>query len=262
VSATLAIGGFNERGPLRQCTLDELNLERLEQFVRNTFGSDVDTIEMAHRGGLIARVGKVLHPTAVGLLCFGKHPQWVYPQWGVTCVRIIGRTISDPLGSRREIEGPLPDLMAGVLGFIVENTRTVDLESGELSTVNPAQSEYSLEGLRELVANALIHRELKLTSRVSVTAYDDRIVIRSPGGPLFDAKMFDVLANQGGRSIPRNPVLASMARRLDLCEQIGRGLVRARRLSSEITRTPIRIEAGASELSVTVPSALVGQVTN
>ena len=170
--------------------------------------------------------------------------------------------MSDPVGSRFNAEGALPTMLQGILAFITENTRTIMVESDNLVSSPHTQSEYALEGVRELVANALIHRDLKRTSRVSVVIFDDRIVIRSPGGPLFDAQVFDVLANQGGRSIPRNPVLASVARRLELCEQIGRGLVRARRLSAEITRSPIRIEANSAEVSVTIPSALVGNPPN
>lgn len=262
MSTALSLGGFNERGPLRHCTLDELDFGRIEAFSREMFGVDADAQQVALRGGLIAKVGQNLHPTAVGLLCFGQCPQWAFPQWGVACVRIAGQSMSDPVASRRTVEGSLPELLKGVLGFIAETTRTIDTPiGGQDSTQNP-QSEYPFEGLRELVVNALVHRELKLTSRVAVMIFDDRLVVRSPGGPMFDAQLFDALANHGGRSIPRNPVLASMARRLGLCEQIGRGLVRARRLSAEITRAPLRIEATPADVSVTIPSALVSQVTN
>jgi len=262
MSTSLALGGFNERGPLRQCSMEEMNLERLEGFIRAAFGDDADVMQVALRGGLVARVGQQVHPSAVGLLCFGQCPQWVFPQWGAACVRISGQTMSDPVGARFNAEGALPTMLQGILAFITENTRTIMVESDNFVSSPNTQSEYALEGVRELVANALIHRDLKRTSRVSVVIFDDRIVIRSPGGPLFDAQVFDVLANQGGRSIPRNPVLASVARRLELCEQIGRGLVRARRLSAEITRSPIRIEANSAEVSVTIPSALVGNLPN
>ena len=230
MSTSLSLGGFNERGPLRHCTLDELDFGRVEAFSREIFGADADAQQVALRGH--NREGRSKPPpncrwTAV---LWTVSPMGI-PTVGVACVRIAGQSMSDPVASRRTVEGSLPDLLKGVLGFIAETTRTIDTPiGGQGSTQNP-QSEYPFEGLRELVVNALVHRELKLTSRVAVMIFDDRLVVRSPGGPMFDAQLFDALANHGGRSIPRNPVLASMARRLGLCEQIGRGLVRARRLS-------------------------------
>ena len=261
MSTSLSLGGFNESGPLRHCTLDELDIGRVEGS-RERFLEPMQMPSRSHFGGH-NREGRSKPPPN----CRWTAVLWTVSPMGIPTVG--GSLCSDSRSvyvrsgrvapNRRRLA---PDLLKGVLGFIAETTRTIDTPiGGQGSTQNP-QSEYPFEGLRELVVNALVHRELKLTSRVAVMIFDDRLVVRSPGGPMFDAQLFDALANHGGRSIPRNPVLASMARRLGLCEQIGRGLVRARRLSAEITRAPLRIEATPADVSVTIPSALVSQVTN
>lgn len=265
MSASLSLGGFQERAPLRQCGLEELDHERLSSFLYGLFGQATDTERDALRCGLYARAGQSLHPTAVGLLCFGDVPQLQYPQWGLSCVKIQGRAISDPVLVHNSLEGSISVLVDDAMTFLRQHTGMVVLEGDEdeqTSSVETTQHEYAAEGVREILVNALIHRDLKSTARVSITAFDDRLVIRSPGGAIFDPQAFELLSTEGGRSLPRNPLLASTARRLGLCEQIGRGLARARRLSSGLTRLPLQIEVHPQELGVVIPSAWTAHHTN
>ena len=258
MSTTLALGGFNERAPLRQCAVEELDGEQLSTFARELFGDTADTERIALRAGLVAKSGQHIHPTAVGLLCFGGLPQLLFPQWGVSCVRVRGRTISDPVVAQLDLEGPIPQLLSQSLAFLTLHTGMVDAAQ----VTDLTQQVYAPEAMRELIVNALIHRDLKRTARIAIFIFDDRVVIRSPGGPVCEPQMLELLSTEGGRSIPRNPLLVSIVRRLGLCDQIGRGLTHARRLSAALTRTPLQIEASSHDLSVIVPSAWSAQTAN
>ncbi|MFY9810134.1 ATP-binding protein [Aquabacterium sp.] len=74
--------------------------------------------------------------------------------------------------------------------------------------------------LRELVANALIHQDFSITgSGPMVEIFDDRMEITNPGLPLVDTtRMLD----SPPRS--RNEALASLMRRMGICEERGSGV--------------------------------------
>ena len=80
------------------------------------------------------------------------------------------------------------------------------------------------EAFREAVANALVHRAWDIPANVTVSIYDDRVTVVSPGGLPSGVTEEEYLG--GGVSVPRNPVVANIFFRLDYIEQFGTGIVR------------------------------------
>jgi predicted HTH transcriptional regulator len=77
--------------------------------------------------------------------------------------------------------------------------------------------------IREFVANAIIHQDLSITGAgVMVEIFKDRIEITNPGAPLVDTNRFIDAAPKS-----RNETLASLMRRLNICEERGSGVDRA-----------------------------------
>jgi len=80
-------------------------------------------------------------------------------------------------------------------------------------------SEYPLLAIREAVANALIHQDFALTGTGPVIEiFDNRIEITNPGVPLVDIQR---IIDNPPKS--RNEKLASLMRRLGVCEELGSG---------------------------------------
>ncbi len=74
--------------------------------------------------------------------------------------------------------------------------------------------------VRELVANALIHQDLFVTGAgPMVEIFADRIEVTNPGEPLVDTQRF---VDTPPRS--RNEALASLMRRIRICEERGSGI--------------------------------------
>ena len=74
--------------------------------------------------------------------------------------------------------------------------------------------------VRELVANALIHQDFRITGAgPMVEIFDSRIEITNPGSPLVDTNRF---VDSPPRSL--NETLASMMRRFNFCEERGSGI--------------------------------------
>ncbi|WMT86688.1 putative DNA binding domain-containing protein [Pelagibacterium sp. 26DY04] len=74
--------------------------------------------------------------------------------------------------------------------------------------------------IRELVANALIHQDLTITGAgPQIEMFSDRIEITNPGAPLvMPERMIDLPPRS------RNEAMASLMRRMGLCEEQGSGL--------------------------------------
>jgi len=89
------------------------------------------------------------------------------------------------------------------------------LEGAALKAVSP----FSLEVVREALANALIHQQLNITgASVVVEIFSNRIEITNPGAPLVDIKR---IVDNPPKS--RNEKLSSMMRRMKFCEELGSG---------------------------------------
>ena len=87
--------------------------------------------------------------------------------------------------------------------------------------------------VRELVANALIHQDFTVTGAgPTVEIFDTRIEITNPGEPLVDTERF---LDRPPKS--RNEALASLMRRLDICEERGTGIDKVV-LSVELSQLP------------------------
>lgn len=79
---------------------------------------------------------------------------------------------------------------------------------------------YPEVAIREFVANALIHQDLEMTgSSVMIEVFKDRIEITNPGRPLVDPERF---IDSAPRS--RNEAMASLMRRMRICEERGSGV--------------------------------------
>lgn len=84
---------------------------------------------------------------------------------------------------------------------------------------------YPAIALRELIANAVIHRDYSRTdSYVQADIFDDRIEITNPG-PLLPDMAVDRLIDQQPRA--RNEILAALMRELGFCEERGSGIDKA-----------------------------------
>ena len=90
-----------------------------------------------------------------------------------------------------------------------------DVNAVQLSTT----SKFPLPSVREAIANSLIHQDLYITGAAPVVEiFENRIEVTNPGTPLVD-----VLRIIDNPPKSRNEKLASLMRRLKMCEELGRG---------------------------------------
>lgn len=81
------------------------------------------------------------------------------------------------------------------------------------------QLAYPVLAIREIMANALIHQDLTISGTgPTIEIFSDRIEVTNPGTPLVDIKR---IVDNPPKS--RNEKVASLMRRLRMCEELGTG---------------------------------------
>lgn len=183
----------DDRAPVPGATVADLDphlvvalLRRLRATRGAVFASaeDEDVLRMM---GVTVRQGEETLVTLAGLLALGRFPQQFFPQLDVTFVALPsadGEPLAD--GTRfldnQSIDGPIPLMVAETLAVLRRNMKRRSLIVG---LGREDRWEYPEEAVREVVANALMHRDyhaLAHGAQVRVALYPDRLEVSSPGG--------------------------------------------------------------------------------
>ncbi|QIS16269.1 ATP-binding protein [Nocardia arthritidis] len=138
--------------------------------------------ELLRRAGVVTTDGI---PTVAGLLALGVHPQQWFPRYVIQAAAEPSPT--DPPDARvrnqQVITGPIPRMLDATMEWAQQtfDTIIVDQPDGRVIDV----PEYPMVAFRELIANALLHRDLDHWSAgmaVEVRLRRDRLVVSNPGG--------------------------------------------------------------------------------
>lgn len=162
-------------------------------------------------------------PTLAGVMLFSDYPQAFYPQLCITAVSIPGTEMSmtGNVGERfidnQRIDGTLSQMINGAMQFVRSNMKTktiVDTDTGKRRD----RTEYPVVALRELILNALIHRDYSIhtdSTPITIRRFSDRIEIENPGG-LYGRMTIDQLGKVSADT--RNPFIANAMEILDETE--------------------------------------------
>ena len=219
--------------------LDEGRVEALVRRLRSTRGPVFATAtdaEILRLLGVTVDSGAGQGVTLAGLLALGRYPQQFYPQLDVTFVA-YPTTTGEPLadGTRfvdnQSIDGSIPVMVEGTMAALRRNMRRRSIVAG---VGREDRWEYPEEAVREVIANALMHRDyhpLTHGAQVRVALYPDRVEIVSPGGLFGPIAREDLLAEPVSSS--RNARLAKLLEDVEsaggrtVCENRGSGLLAA-----------------------------------
>lgn len=205
-------------------------------------------------------------PTLAGLYALGTYPQTYYPTLSITAS--VAPRPNDPARTRSadvaHFDGPLPELLDQAVAWVRRNTRTrVRFGADGYGRDEP---EYPAEAVRELVANALVHRDLgphALNTRVTMTLRHDRLVIGNPGG-LHGLTVEQLGTGTGGSA--RNQSLYDICKDVRtadgrrVIEGIGSGIVAVRQALNEAGMTaPHFVDAGIRFTAIVPDHALLDQ---
>jgi len=175
-------------------------------------------------------------PTYAGLLLFGKNPCFFLPGAYVQYLKLPGTNLTDMPEDQAEVSGNLHSVLRELEGrvrLIIQTTmRTVSaLEERTLP-------DYAEWALRELLMNAVMHRNYDSNTPIRFYVFSDHIEIQSPGGLYGEATP----ENFPTRNSYRNPVIAEAMKSLGFVNRFGYGVQRAQALLAQNGNKPAQFE--------------------
>lgn len=156
--------------------------------------------------------------SAGAVLCFSKRGEELFPWATIQCARFKGTDEREYL-DEAEFGGHLASQIEAVLDFIKRNMQK---RMKIVGAKRKEEYEYPLSALRELVVNAVCHRDYSRTSaKTRIAIYDDRLECINPGVLMAGIRFEDL--GQGVSEI-RNPVIAKILKDWGYIEEWGRGI--------------------------------------
>ncbi len=200
--------------------LDDLDFDQINAYKDALELPPDENIEnLLTRRGCLKECDDELRPTYAGLLLFGRHPQQWTPNATILAARFSGVAISDQF-VKQEIRGTLPQQLRQAETFVRDQLRSVVRLVGLSREETP---EYPLEAVRELLVNAVAHRDYNQGGdSIHLHIFADRLEVHSPGdlpGPMTIENLLEA-------RFSRNPVVAQVLSDLGYVERLGYGLNR------------------------------------
>lgn len=170
---------------------------------------------------LIAKVNQGWNVLNLGAVLFARDLK-AFKDLRRKAIRVIVYQETSRVNALKEQEGAkgYASGFEGLVNYIMDQ-----LPSNEVieNALRKKVKVYPEVAIREFVANSLIHQDFAVTgSGVMVEIFTDRIEFTNPGIPLVDVNRFIDTAPKS-----RNEILASLMRRLNICEERGSGVDRA-----------------------------------
>jgi len=181
----------------------------------------VDEKEVIHyltEDGVVAKLDNGLFAiTNLGAILFAKDLN-EFPRLGRKAMRVVQYQGANRLFIQKEetfISGYAVDFENIVRYVNALLPSREDANAVKLTT----KSKFPLPSVREAIANSLIHQDLYITGAGPVIeVFDNRVEVTNPGTPLVD-----ILRIIDNPPKSRNEKLASLMRRMKMCEELGRG---------------------------------------
>ncbi len=160
-------------------------------------------------------------PTTCGLLVGGFDPSAFLPGAYVQFARYDGDSPDSAVLDEEELRGNLVATTATLESLVKGHTHSrLNQQDGFREQ---AQPDYPIEALRELLVNALIHRNYESSNApVRLLWFSDRVEVTNPGGPYGQVR----IDNFGRVNDYRNPSLAGAMKTLGYANRFGRGIAR------------------------------------
>lgn len=197
--------------PCKGSTLDDISIEL---FKLRYLPSAIDADTLAENGReLKSQLASLKFydlkedcPTYAGILMFGTNPRFFIPGASVQYVRFKGEDEASDFDFEHRFEGDLTTQLGQMEEFIKANiVKKVLPELGEEYV-----SRYPLRAVKELLFNAVIHKDYQSNAPIKFYEFSDRIEISNAGG-LYGKARPENFPNENDY---RNPAISEAVKNL------------------------------------------------
>jgi ATP-dependent DNA helicase RecG len=226
--------------PCRGASFSNLVMDLYLQYRARAVAPDV--VEENHRSVEFQLASLSLYdsesqaPTNAGMLLLGKDVRRWLPGAYVQFVRFDGCSLADDARDEKIIDGDLLTVLRELDGLIKLQT------TGRPVPVTALREQMVWDhpplAVRELVMNAVMHRDYETIAPIRFYWFDDHIEIQNPGG-LYGAATRENFPRQNAY---RNPVIAGAMKALGYVNTFGHGVLRAQRILADNGSPPAEFE--------------------
>ena len=212
-----------DASPCARATLDDLDFERMAQFVRTArVVRQFPLPEGTPPPQLLEHLNLLNEgrPTNAAILLFGKAPQRFLISSEIRCAHFHGTEVAKPIPSYQVYKGTAFELVDQAVDFVLSKINRRIGTRAE-SARAPRTYEIPVEVVTEAVVNAVAHRDYTDNGSVQVMLFADRLEVRNPGRlppPLTLEKL-----REAHRSVPGNPLLGEALYLTEYIERMGTG---------------------------------------
>ena len=170
--------------------------------------------------------------TNAGAILFGQDPLNWFPGAAIQYVRYSGDALDTDVLDERRFEGDLITVLRELDGFL--RTLFPSKPESVSSLKEENRTPYPMLAIRELLMNAVMHRDYESNAPIRFYWFSDRIEIQNAGG-LYGAVTLETFPDQNDY---RNPKIAEAMKTLGYVNTFGRGIARSQRYLHENGNPP------------------------
>ena len=215
--------------PVHIKEISKLNISLFKKQFEEITGEKLTKTTLKKLNLIIEDQNKQFPTNALILLSNDEIREKLFPFAKIECARFKGTTPGNFI-DQKTIDLPLSFQPEEAYQFVL---RHISQGSTYEGVYRKDRWEYPIIAIREVIRNAVIHRDYSLKGKdIKIAIFDDKIEITSPG-KLMPTIDFDDM--ESGQSDIRNKVLAPVFKKLGIIEQWGNGL---RLISQELKKYP------------------------
>ena len=194
---------------MKQTAMNECKTEEEKTSIKDM------TLEKLEDFGLLCKVGRDIYPTHAFDLLTDNHNKAAKIQ----CALFKGIS-RDIFIDQKEFTGPIQEQVEEAYQFVL---RHINMGANIEGLFRTDIYELPITAIREMIANAVLHRSYLDRSCVQVCIFDDRIEVLSPG-MLYGG--LDIITAKHGKSTCRNEAIAEAFHYMKIVEAWGTGIPR------------------------------------
>ena len=215
--------------PVYSKKVDELDISLFKKHFEDKTGEKLTKTVMKKLNLIIEEQDKEFPANALVLLSNDKIKEKLFSYAKIECARFKGAIPGDFIDQKSNDE-PLSFQAEEAYKFVLRNISKGSTYEG---VYRKDRWEYPIIAIREVIRNAVIHRDYSLKGKdIKIAIFDDKIEITSPGKLMPTIDYNDM---ESGQSDIRNKVLAPVFKKLGIIEQWGNGL---RLIAEELKKYP------------------------
>ncbi len=225
---------YYDEVPVPNTSIEDIDIGYFDEFLKKSLGSGINGLgikiaDLLKNMKILIPYERDMVTTTGGLLFFGKHPEYHLPYCKVTVVRFPGNDIGEKF-EKKDIGGKLVGQIERT-EIVLKDYLRAETKIEGFKKEEP-RYEIPIESLREVVINAVAHRNYQLPSQIRIFIFDNRIEVKSPGKLPNTVTVENIRL---GFPLHRNPLIVSFLAKEHRMTEIGSGIPRMIRLLKEHT---------------------------